>query len=108
MPRYLFIVNYSAQGAKALMASGGTARRTSVEKAVAGLGGKIESFDFAFGADDVYTLTEMPDERAAAALALTVSGSGVARVRTVVLLTPEDIDATAHLRPDYSPPGGGS
>lgn len=105
MPRYMFIVNYSPQGAKALMASGGTARRISVDKAVAGLGGRIESFDFAFGADDAYTLIDLPDERAAAALALTVSGSGVARVRTVVLMTPEDLDAVAHLRPDYNPPG---
>jgi uncharacterized protein with GYD domain len=105
VPRYLFIVNYSAQGAKALMAAGGSARRTSVEKAVTGLGGRLESFDFAFGSDDAYTLMELPDQHAAAALALTVSGTGVARVRTVVLLTPEDIDACAHLRPDYSPPG---
>ena len=108
MPRFMFIVNYSPQGAKALMASGGTARRTAVEKAVAGLDGKIESFDFAFGADDAYTLIDLPDGRAAAALALTVSGSGVARVRTVVLMTPEDLDAVAHLRPDYNPPGGTS
>ncbi len=108
MPRYMFIVNYSPQGAKALMASGGTARRTAVEKTVAGLGGKIESFDFAFGADDAYTLMDLPDERAAAALALTVSGSGVARVRTIVLLTPEDLDAVSRIQPDYSPPGGTS
>jgi uncharacterized protein with GYD domain len=108
VPRYLFVVNYSPLGAKALMAAGGTARRASVEKAVSGLGGRLESFDFAFGADDAYTLIELPDHRAAAALALTVSGTGVAKVRTVVLLTPEDLDATAHLRPDYSPPGGTS
>jgi uncharacterized protein with GYD domain len=104
----MFIVNYSPHGAKALMASGGTARRTAVEKTVADLGGKIETFDFAFGADDAYTLMDLPDERAAAALALTVSGSGVARVRTVVLMTPEDLDAVSRLQPDYSPPGGTS
>ena len=70
--------------------------------------GKVETFDFAFGADDAYTVMELPDERAAAALALTVSGSGVARVRTVVLMTPEDLDAVAHLQPDYNPPGATS
>jgi uncharacterized protein with GYD domain len=108
MPRYLFIVNYSAQGAKALMSAGGSARRTAVEKTVSDLGGRLESFDFAFGADDAYTLMELPDERAAAALALTVSGTGVAHVRTVVLLRPEDLDAASQLRPEYSPPGSTS
>ena len=105
MPRYMFIVNYAPQGAKALMDTGGSARRTAVEKAASGMGGKLETFDFAFGADDAYTLVELPDERAAAALALTVSGSGSTKVRVVVLLTPEDIDAAAQLKPDYSPPG---
>jgi len=108
MPRYLFIVNYAPAGAKALMAAGGSARRIAVETTVSGMGGRLVSFDFAFGSDDAYTLVELPDERAAAALALTVSGSGVARVRTVVLLSPEDIDAASQLRPDYSPPGSGS
>lgn len=108
MPRYLFIVNYAPAGAKALMSAGGSARRTAIEKTLSGLGGRVETFDFAFGADDAYTIMELPDERAAAALALTVSASGVARVRTVVLLSPEDIDAASQLRPDYSPPGTGS
>jgi uncharacterized protein with GYD domain len=105
VPRYLFIVNYAPEGAKALMAAGGSARRTAVEKAASGMGGRLETFDFAFGADDAYTIIELPDERAAAALALTVSGSGLTKVRVVVLLTPEDIDAAAQLRPDYAPPG---
>jgi uncharacterized protein with GYD domain len=108
VPRYLFIVNYSPQGAKALMASGGSARVTAVQKTVSSLGGTLKSFDFAFGADDVYTVMDLPDARAAASLALTVSGTGVAHVRTVALLTPEDIDAAAQLRPEYSPPGGTS
>jgi uncharacterized protein with GYD domain len=104
----MFIVNYAPDGAKALLSAGGSARRTAVEKAVSGLGGRLESFDFAFGADDAYTLIELPDERAAAALALTVSSSGLTKVRVVVLLSPEDIDAAGQLRPDYSPPGTGS
>jgi uncharacterized protein with GYD domain len=105
VPRYLFIVNYAPDGAKALMSAGGSARRTAIEKAVSGMDGRVESFDFAFGADDAYTIIELPDERAAAALALTVSGSGLTKVRVVVLLTPADIDAASQLRPDYSPPG---
>jgi uncharacterized protein with GYD domain len=105
MPRYMFIVNYAPEGAKGLMTAGGSARRTSIEKTVSAMGGRLETFDFAFGADDAYTVLELPDERAAAALALTVSSSGLTKVRVVVLLSPEDIDAAAQLHPDYSPPG---
>jgi hypothetical protein len=38
-------------------------------------------------------------------LALTVSSSGSVRVRTVVLLTPEQIDRASQIHPDYTPPG---
>jgi uncharacterized protein with GYD domain len=105
MPRYMFIVNYAPEGAKGLMTAGGSARRTSIEKTVSAMGGRLETFDFAFGADDAYTVVELPDDRAAAALALTVTSSGLTKVRVVVLLSPEDIDAAAQLHPDYSPPG---
>jgi uncharacterized protein with GYD domain len=105
MPRFMIIADYSAEGARGLMAAGGSARKTAVEKMVSGLGGRIESFDFAFGGDDVYTIVDMPDSESAAAVALTVSGSGAVRARTVVLLTPDQLDRAAQLRPDYAPPG---
>jgi uncharacterized protein with GYD domain len=105
VPRYMFIVNYAPQGAKALMEAGGSARRSAVEKTASSLGGRLETFDFALGPDDAYTIVELPDERAATALALTVNSSGLTRVRTTVLLSPEDVDAAAQLKPDYSPPG---
>jgi uncharacterized protein with GYD domain len=105
MPRFLIIANYSAEGARGLMAAGGSARRTAVEKAVSGLGGRLETFDFAFGGDDAYVIVDLPDSESAAALALTVSGAGTVHARTVVLLTPDQLDRAAQLRPDYTPPG---
>ncbi len=45
----------------------------------------------------------LPDAAAAAALSLTISGGGVAQVRTVVLLAPEELDRAAALHPQYSP-----
>ena len=104
MPRFLFIADYAPEGAKAVLAAGGTARRSAIEKMCAGVGGRMETFDFAFGTDDVYSIAELPDARTAAALALTINGSGVARVRTVVLMTPEEVDAAGQIRPDYRPP----
>ena len=104
MPRYLFIGSYSAEGAKNVLARGGTARRSAIEKMLTGVGGRLESFDFAFGDDDVYVLVDLPDTRSAAAVSLTLNGSGVARTRTVVLMSPEEMDDAAGIHPDYQPP----
>ncbi len=104
MPRYLFVGTYSPQGSKGVLAGGGTARRAAIEKMVSDLGGRVESFDFAFGSDDVYTIVELPDTRTATAIALAVNGSGAVSVRTVVLMTPEEVDAAAQVQPNYQPP----
>jgi uncharacterized protein with GYD domain len=105
VPRFLLIADYTAQGAQGIMSAGGSARRTAVEKAVTALGGRLETFDFAFGGDDVYTILDMPDHESMAALALTVRGTGAVDVRTVVLLTPDQLDRASQLRPDYAAPG---
>ena len=104
MPRYLFVGNYSPQGSKGVLAAGGTSRRAVIEKMVSDLGGRVETFDFAFGSDDVYTIVELPDARTATAIALTVNGSGAISLRTVVLMTPEEVDAAGQVQPDYQPP----
>jgi uncharacterized protein with GYD domain len=104
VPRYLFIATYSPQGAKTVLATGGTARRTAIEKMLTGLGGRLESFDFAFGSDDVFLLCDLPDARSAAAVSLTLNGSGVASTRTVVLMSPEELDDAVGIHPDYRPP----
>lgn len=107
MPHYLFTASYSPESARTIMATGGTARATNIEKMVAGLGGHLESFHFAFGGDDAFVIVDLPDAQSAAAVALTINGTGVARVETRVLLTPEDVDRAAQLRPDYQPPRAG-
>ena len=103
MPRFLVIARYEAQGARAVMAAGGTARRSAFAHAVLDLEGRLESFDYALGDADVYPIVELPDSAAAAALSLTITGGGVASIRTVVLLSPEELDRAAQLHPDYSP-----
>ena len=44
MPKYLVIASYTAEGAKGVLAKGGSARRDAVDKTVADLGGSVESF----------------------------------------------------------------
>ena len=106
MPKYLFKANYTAEGAKGIMKDGGTARRAAVEKAVAGLGGRLESFYFAFGGTDAYVVADLPDNTTAAAMALAVAQSGKASAHTTLLLTPEDVDAAIKKSVAYRGPGG--
>jgi uncharacterized protein with GYD domain len=105
MARYLLQTSYTAEGVRGLLKEGGTSRRTMVEKLAESMGGSIEAFYFAFGADDVYVITEIPDNVDAAAISFAVTASGAASVKTVVLLTPEEIDEATKKSVDYRPPG---
>jgi len=105
MAKYLFTGSYTAEGARGVLAEGGTGRRRATERLVGSLGGNVEAYYFAFGSDDFYLIAELPDHAAAAAGALTASASGALHVRTVVLLTPEELDAAVKRSPSYRPPG---
>lgn len=105
MPKYLLEVNYTLEGVRGVAAKGGSARKAAAQAAAKSVGGKVDSFYFAFGGTDVFVVADMPDNAAAAALALVVTAAGGATVRTVVLLTPEEIDAAASKKVKYSPPG---
>jgi uncharacterized protein with GYD domain len=105
MPKYLHIVSYTAEGAKGLLKEGGSARRAVAEKLLESAGGRLEAIYFAFGENDVYSLIDLPDHTSAAAAALAVTASGAARVKTVVLLTPEEVDQVAKKTVQFRPPG---
>jgi uncharacterized protein with GYD domain len=105
MPKYLFQASYTPQGVEGIRSKGGSSRRDAVAAVADGLGGSLESFYFAFGESDVYTIVDLPDNEAATAIALTVNASGAVAVRTTVLLTPEEVDAAAGRSVDYRPPG---
>jgi uncharacterized protein with GYD domain len=84
-----------------LLAEGGTARRAAIAKTVEGLGGKLESFYFAFGDADVYVTVDMPDNVAATAVALAVNQSGAATGKAVVPISPEEMDKSSKKAVDY-------
>jgi uncharacterized protein with GYD domain len=105
MPKYLFRASYLGEGVKGLLSEGGSKRREAVEQAAKGMGGTVESFYYAFGEDDVVGVMDLPDNVSAAAFALMVSGSGVVKLKTTVLITPEEIDQAAKKSVDYRPPG---
>ena len=105
MSKYLILASYTQEGASGVRAKGGTSRRDAVGAAIAGVGGQLESFYFGFGDHDAYVTADLPDNEAAAAVAMTVNASGGATVSTVVLLTPEQVDEAAKRSVDYRPPG---
>ena len=79
-----------------MIKDGGTGRRAVVEAAVKALGGHLDAFYFAFGTSDIYAVVDAPDNITAAAFALAVGGTGVAaHLKTIVLLTPEEVDQAA-------------
>lgn len=105
MPKYLWQVRYSPEGARGVLDQGGSARRDAITEMVESVGGRVEACYFAFGPDDLIVIGDVPDETAAAALSLRTAASGAAVSRSVVLLTPEQLDEAVRLDVEYRPPG---
>jgi len=105
MPKYLLQANFTVDGVKGVLSKGGSARRAAAKAAAESAGGSLEAYYFAFGSTDAFAIVDLPDNAAAAAVALTVSGAGAVTVDTTVLLTPQEIDAAAQAQVQYTPPG---
>ena len=105
MAKYMFAANYTAEGVKGLVRDGGTGRKAAVEKALVGLGGRLEAMYFAFGDTDAYVIADLPDNASAAAVALAVAKSGMAATKTIVLMTAEETDAATKKAVAYKAPG---
>jgi uncharacterized protein with GYD domain len=105
VPTYLFTGSFTQQGGKGVMSEGGTKRVEAVKALMESLGGSLESYYFSFGADDYHIIAKLPDNAAAAAGSMAVSCSGAVSNRTVVLLTPDELDQAAAKSPTYRAPG---
>jgi uncharacterized protein with GYD domain len=105
MPKYLVEASYTREGAEGVQSKGGSSRSDAVAAMAEALGGQMESFHFAFGDYDAVVIVDLPDNEAAAAVALAVGASGGATTRTTALLTPEQVDEAAKRSVDYRAPG---
>lgn len=105
MPKYLWKVAYTQEGMKGVLKEGGSGRREMIEKLAANMGGTVESFHFAFGDNDAYIIADFPSNVDVAGVAMNVAAVGAATVKTVVLLTPEEIDQAVQKSVDYRAPG---
>lgn len=105
MPKYLIVASYTAEGVKGVLKDGGTKRRQAAETALKSVGGSVDAFYFAFGDNDVYAIIDAPDNLSVAGASLAIGASGAVHTKTVVLLTPEEIDQATKKGTIYQPPG---
>jgi uncharacterized protein with GYD domain len=105
MPKYLMEASYSAEGAKGLTKEGGSSRRKTIDDLVKSLQGRLEAFYYSFGGSDVYLIVDLPDAVTVAAVSLAVNSSGAVRMKTIVLMTVEEMDQAAQKSVAYRPPG---
>jgi len=82
--------SYSQEALQRLIANpapGGTALKEAAEK----FGGKVEATYFAFGEFDIVVILQLPDDITIAQAVMGVrSRGGVTRLKTTVLIPPED------------------
>lgn len=95
MPKFLVEASYTTEGIKGLNSEGGSARVAATRALIESLGGTLECFYFAFGKTDAFIVVDLPDNSTVAAVQMAVNGSGTISSRTVVLLTPGEMDEAA-------------
>jgi uncharacterized protein with GYD domain len=105
MAKYLITASYTADGAKGVLKDGGTKRRQAADAAIKSAGGKLEAFYFAFGENDAFVIVDAPDHATIASASLAINASGAVHTKTVVLLTPEEIDQASKKSTTYKAPG---
>jgi uncharacterized protein with GYD domain len=105
MPKYMIKASYTAEGARGLLKEGGSSRRALVQKIVESMGGKLESFYYAYGDADALVTVDMPDAVSGIALSLAVNATGAVRLSTTPLITPEEIDEASKKSVAYRAPG---
>jgi uncharacterized protein with GYD domain len=105
MPKYLFEATYTPEGVEGIRKAGAASRAAAVSDMCSGLGGKLDSFHFAFGDVDAFVVCDLPNDEAAAAAAFAVGATTTTRIKTVKLLTIEEADSAISRSASYRPPG---
>lgn len=105
MPKYLFHGSYTQEGYEGLLKEGGAKRREAAEQALGSVGGRLEAFYFAFGEEDFYIIVDLPDNVATTVVSFVGNVSGTFRIKTIPLLTPEEVDQAVKMSVNFRPPG---
>ena len=107
MARYLVQVSYNNQGVSGLV-SNPQDRSVPIRQLIEAAGGKLETFDYAFGDYDVVAIVDAPDNVTMAAFSMAISAGGaISDFKTTVLLsTSESVEAMQKASSiAYRPPG---
>ena len=105
MAKFLFSGTYTPKGLKGLIEEGGSSRIEAAKKSLASMGGSLESFYFALGEKDFYIIVNLPDNATAASVTMAGCISDTFSIKSVVLMTPAEMDESIKKRPDFRPPG---
>lgn len=105
MAKYLTRARYEGEGVKGLLRDGGTGRRAVLEKAIKALGGSLECMYYAYGDDDLFVISDMPDDVTMTALSLGIRAVSPFTIKTIPLITPEEMDEAAKKSLTYRGPG---
>lgn len=105
MSKYLIQGSYTEAGLRGVLKEGGSKRREATRQAVEALGGTLEAFYFAFGADDFVLILDLPSDVDMTALALDAQATGTVKSRVTVLITPEDVDQATKKTVSFRAPG---
>jgi len=105
MAKYLICGSYVGEGLNGLLKDGGTSRMEATKQAVESMGGTVEAFYFAYGDNDVYFIVDQPDNVNVVAGILMANASGTVKLKTIPLLTPQQVDEAVKKSMEWRPPG---
>ena len=88
MPSYLSLINWTDQGIRGVKDS--PKRVDAAKQAVQAAGGRMIFFYMTMGDHDLATLTEFPDDEAAARFLLTLGSMGNVRSKTLRAFTEDE------------------
>ena len=88
MPHYITLFRFTQKGAEDI--KGGPARLDAGKKAIEAAGGKIKGFYLTMGQYDAVSIVELPNDDAAAKLALATASQGNIRGETLRAFTEEE------------------
>ncbi len=90
MATYITLVNYTEQGVRDM--KNAPERIEAVKQLIKDMGGKFIAYYLTLGGYDAVTITEAPDDEAAAKAVLQIAGAG--NVRTTTLRAFDEAEAT--------------
>jgi uncharacterized protein with GYD domain len=105
MAKYLIHGTYVGDGVRGLLKEGGSSRRAVVETVTKSVGGSVEALYFGVGEAAVYIIVDVADNIRLSAVTLTAVAAGGVTIKTVALISAEELDEATKLSPAYHAPG---